>query len=335
MKKEDMNVEGLAREIKNFEGVRRKEAIFNCISFFGNSDMEGCRTIKGFGEDAAVLDIGEEHFILVAMDGIWGKLLDADPWWAGYCSVLVNVNDIAAMGGEPIAMVNLISTSKEKACKKLVKGMRDGVEKFGVPMVGGHVHPDTPYDALGVGIVGIVGKENVIFSDGARAGDKVVIAIDTDGRVYPSFNLAWDNTTKKSPKEIKRQIRTMVEIGERGLATAGKDISNPGTLGTLGMLLEVSGKGAIVDIDKIPRPRGEEVPFEHWLKMYPGTGFVLTVEDEKKGEECIEIFKEAKVEAAIVGEVDNSKKLRITDGKDIATVFDFNREIITGIKPNE
>jgi hypothetical protein len=213
--------------------------------------------------------------------------------------------------------------------------MREGVEKFGVPMVGGHVHPDTPYDALDVGIAGMVNKENVIFSSGARPGDKVVVAMDTDGRIYPSFSLAWDNTTGKTSHEVRKQIATMVEIGEKGLATAAKDISNPGVLGTFGMLLEVSDRGAIVEVDKIPRARSENVPFEHWLKVYPGTGFVLTVENEEKGEECIGIFRAAGIEAAIVGEVDDSKKLKITNGEgtDTATVFDFNREIITGIKP--
>jgi len=123
----------------------------------------------------------------------------------------------------------------------------------------------------------------------------------------------------------------MVKIGEGKLATAGKDISNPGTLGTLGMLLECSGVGALVEPAKIPRPNTEEISFAQWLKMYPGTGFVLTVENDEKGAECIRIFRDAGITASIVGEVDASKKLRITNGKETATVFDLNREIITGI----
>ena len=46
----------------------------------------------------------------------------------------------------------------------------------------------------------------------------------------------------------------MQEIGSRKLVTAGKDISNPGIIGTLGMLLEVSGKGADIDLTQIPKP---------------------------------------------------------------------------------
>ena len=327
-------LESLAEGLRNFEGVKRKRAINDLVKRLGDSDRVGSRTIAGFGEDAAVLKIDNDNFVLLAVDGIWGKLLSADPWWAGYCSVLVNVNDIAAMGGTPLAMVNLTSTQKKDICAELGRGIGDGVKKFGVPMVGGHLHPDTSYNALDVGIIGTVKRDSVIFSNGAKPGDKVLAGIDLDGRIYPSYNLAWDNTTKRSPGEIKRQLDTMVEIGEKKLATAGKDISNPGTLGTLGMLLESSGVGAIVELDKIPRPNVEKMPvgFEHWLKMYPGTGFVLTVENDEKGAECIEIFGDAGIDASIIGEIDNSKKLKITNGAETATVFDLNREIITGIK---
>ena len=330
--KEGEDLDSLAGELRNFEGVKRKRAINDLVKRLGDSDRVGSRTIMGFGEDAAVLKFDDDNFVLLAVDGIWGRLLNADPWWAGYCAVLVNVNDIAAMGGTPLAMVNLTSTQKKDICGELGRGMEDGVKKFGVPMVGGHLHPDTSYDALDVGILGTVKCDSVIFSNGAKPGNKVLAGIDLDGRIYPNYNLAWDNTTKESPAKIKRQLDTMVEIGEKKLATAGKDISNPGTLGTLGMLLESSGVGATVELDKIPRPDAEQIPFEQWLKMYPGTGFVLTVENEEKGVECIKIFRDAGIEASIIGEVDASKKLRITNGDATATVFDLNREIITGIK---
>jgi len=328
----DMNLESLAAELRNFEGVKRKRGIRDLVEILGTADRVGSKTIAGFGEDAAVLRVDDDNFILLAVDGIWGKLLNADPWWAGYCAVLVNVNDIAAMGGTALAMVNLTSTQKRHICAELGRGMQDGVKKFGVPMVGGHLHPDTSYDALDVGIVGTVKRDSVIFSSGAKPGDKIVVAIDLDGRIYPKYNLAWDNTTRKSAAAIKRQLDTMVEIGEKRLATAGKDISNPGTLGTLGMLLESSGVGARVELEKIPRPDTEEVSIAHWLKMYPGTGFVLTVEDAERGAECINIFEDAGITASMVGEIDASKKLMIEDGANKATVFDLSKEIITGIK---
>jgi putative methanogenesis marker protein 2 len=331
--KEEVDLESLADGLRNFEGVKRKRAIDDLVKRLGDSDKVGSRTIAGFGEDAAVLKIDDDNdtYLLLAMDGIWGRLLSVDPWWAGYCAVLVNVNDITAMGGTPLAMVNLTSTQKKDICLELGRGMEDGVKKFGVPMVGGHLHPDTVYDALDVAIIGTVKRDSVIYSNGAKPGDKVVVAIDLNGGVSPTYNLAWDTTTKKSTAEIRKQLGTMVKIGENKLATAGKDISNPGTIGTLGMLLESSGVGALVELAKIPRPSTDKISYDQWLKMYPGAGYVLTVESEAKGAECIGIFREAGIAASLIGEVDTSKKLRITNGEETALVFDFEKEKITGI----
>ncbi|MEA1999031.1 MAG: AIR synthase related protein, partial [Euryarchaeota archaeon] len=204
--KEDL--ESLADGLRNFEGVKRKRAITDIVNRFGDADRVGNRTIEGFGEDAAVLEVDNDNFVLLAVDGIWGKLLNADPWWAGYCAVLVNVADISAMGGTPLAMVNLTSTQEKGICAELGQGMADGVRKFGVPMVGGHLHPDTNYDALDVAIMGTVKRDCVIFSSGAKPGDKVLVAIDLDGAIYPSYNLAWDNTTRRTVAEIKKQLDT-------------------------------------------------------------------------------------------------------------------------------
>ena len=121
------DLEMIANAVREYEGVRRKRAISGIMQFFNDIDMIGGRTVAGFGEDAAVIDVDDEHYMLVAMDGIWGRLLEADPWWAGYCAVLVNVNDIAAMGGTPIAMVNVISTAKREICERLAVGISAGV----------------------------------------------------------------------------------------------------------------------------------------------------------------------------------------------------------------
>lgn len=330
MQEDEIDLERLAESLRDFEGVQRKKPIYDVARLFGDAEYVGGRTVMGFGDDAAVLELDDERYVLLAIDGIWGRLLDADPWWAGYCAVLVNVNDIAAMGGVPVAMVNMAATQSRSICGELIRGMRDGVRKFGVPMVGGHMHPDTPYDSLDVAIVGVVKKGCVLLSNGAKPGDALVVGIDVHGRIYPKFPLAWDSTTLRSAAEVRKQRLCMAEVGEKCLATAAKDISNPGTIGSIGMLLETSDVGGVVDLRAIPR--AESVSLEHWLKMYPGTGFILSTESGNDAEKCIEIFEAADVRAAVVGEVDGSKKLKICNGNDEATVFDFDKEIITGIK---
>jgi len=104
-----LNLEELAERIKTFEGVTRKKQIEDIVSIFEAVRPEYKNAIVDFGDDAAVIDIGGDDVILFAADGIWGRILDASPWWAGYVAVVVNVNDIAAMGGKPLAMVDVAS----------------------------------------------------------------------------------------------------------------------------------------------------------------------------------------------------------------------------------
>ncbi|MEN6294131.1 MAG: methanogenesis marker 2 protein [Methanobacterium sp.] len=324
-----MDLNSLIDSIKNFEGITRKNSINYIANILKDTYNIAGNTILSFGDDASAIEIGNEKLALLAADGMWGKLMEADPRWAGYCSVLVNVNDIAAMGGRPIGMTNVISTKDKKICNEIMEGINEGVKKFGVPMVGGHLHPDTPYNALDVSITGIVNKDDIITSCDANIGDKVIIAIDIDGKLHPQFDLNWDTTTMKSDELVQAQIEVMNKIGSKKLVTAGKDISNPGTLGTLGMLLEASGVGATIELEKIPR--NENVNWEQWLKLYPGSGFVLTAESSNVNR-CIELLEEVNITASVAGEIIEDKKLYVIHEDQKAILFDFQKDKITGVK---
>ncbi len=324
-----MNLNALIDSIRSYDGITRKNFIRGATRILDDTYNIAGRTVLGFGDDASAIDIGNDTLLLMAADGMWGKLMEGDPRWAGYCSVLVNVNDIAAMGGVPMGMTNVISINNEEICNEIMIGIKEGVEKFGVPMVGGHLHPDTPYTALDVSITGIVGKGDVITSCGAKVGDSVIIAIDLDGRQHPSFPLNWDTTTHKTPEMVQLQILVMNLIAKKHLLTAGKDISNPGILGTLGMLLETSEVGATIELEKIPR--NSNVKWEDWLKIYPGSGFVLTAE-EGNVEDCIKMLEEVDITSQVAGRIIEEKKLYLTHYNQKKVVFDFNQEIIMGIK---
>ncbi|MDW7725632.1 MAG: methanogenesis marker 2 protein [Candidatus Methanoperedens sp.] len=323
-----MELHEIAREIREFEGLTRKKSIADIINVFESVRCEYSNCAVDFGDDAAVIDIGGEDYVLFAADGIWGRLISASSWWAGYSSVLVNVNDIAAMGGKPVAMVNILSSDNKETIKELMRGMRDGVAKFGVPMVGGHLHPDTPYTSLSVAIIGTVRKDCVIKSSTARARDCVIAAYDMDGKVGPNSPYSFDTTTMKTPEDVRKKYSVMEEIGRQKLVSSGKDISNPGIIGTLGMLLETSRKGARVDIGKVPVPEGIELI--QWLKIHPATGFIVTSPPENEAG-IIRLFGEAGLTAASIGVIEDTQKLDICSGDECVTLFDFRTDVVTGI----
>ncbi|MBE0520815.1 MAG: methanogenesis marker 2 protein [Candidatus Methanoperedenaceae archaeon] len=323
-----MELHEIAREIREFEGLTRKKSIADIINVFESVRCEYSNCAVDFGDDAAVIDIGGEDYVLFAADGIWGRLISASSWWAGYSSVLVNVNDIAAMGGKPVAMVNILSSDNKETIKELMRGMRDGVAKFGVPMVGGHLHPDTPYTSLSVAIIGTVRKDCVIKSSTARARNCVIVAYDMDGKVGPNSPYSFDTTTMKTPEDVRKKYSVMEEIGRQKLVSSGKDISNPGIIGTLGMLLETSRKGARVDIGKVPVPEGIELI--QWLKIHPATGFIVTSPPENEAG-IIRLFGEAGLTAASIGVIEDTQKLDICSGDECVTLFDFRTDVVTGI----
>lgn len=304
-----LDFENLVKDIQEFKGVSRKSSIDNVINLLSEAYNVSGDVIIDIGDDASAVDIGNNQVILIAADGIWGDIMNVNPYWAGYCSVLVNVNDIAAMGGKPLAMVNIMSINNDEIYEDLLTGIKDGCLKFGVPMVGGHLHPDAECDSVGVAIVGIAQKDKLITSFGAEVGDKVIVAIDLDGKPHEMFSLNWDTTYDKDAQLVRDQITAVQYLAEHDYIKSGKDISNPGILGTLEMLLETSDKGAEVNLLDIPI--NENMSWNDWLKSYPGSGFVFT-STEEKCEFIKEYLAKYSIEANVVGEVTDTNSLYLT-----------------------
>lgn len=307
----------LAAEIREYAGVRRKIYAGKFCRMMG---------VRQFGDDAAVIDAGlEDEYVLFAADGVWETVLEADPKWGGFVSILVNVHDIFAMGGRPLYASDIMSFVTEKDFSLMVEGMREASLKYGVPVVTGHIHPFASQNSISVSMVGVVGKESLIRSNTARPGDEIVVAVDTEGEQHPKLRYNFDST-RKEPEVLRTQLESMVELGRRKLVTAGKDISNAGVVGTVAMMLELSGAGGVIDILALPRPRN--VSLEDWLKTYPGCGFVVTAED---GEEAARVFRKHGLDAEVVGRVDDTRKVKIKAEDQEATVFDFQRESMLGL----
>lgn len=303
-------LETLIEEVKHYPGLTRKKEIKKLLQLQKVSSVQ-------LGDDAAVIPWGDEY-LLLASDGIWSTLI-SDPFWAGYCAVLVNVNDVYGMGGTPVAMVNVLSMKETD--DKILDGIETGCKKFQVPMVGGHVHPDSSTSVA----VSILGKaEKVLTSFDAHPGEYLVLALDLDGKQYKPF-LNWDSTSMKSSEEVLYRLKALNIIADQELATSCKDVSNPGILGTVGMLLETSKVGAHIEVEKIPAP----VDLVQFVKMYPGYGFILTVKEENISN-VTSIFEDRHISVSTIGEITTEKKMVLHYKGERGILFDFEKEIICG-----
>ncbi|MCQ2086127.1 MAG: methanogenesis marker 2 protein, partial [archaeon] len=314
--------------IRTFPGVTRKHTIHEIVKYLPTNSFTNVAANEG--EDAAAIEYGD-NYLLFAADGIMESLLKTNPFYAGYFAVLVNINDIAAMGGKALAMVDVMSMKDEKVCSQILRGMEYAVKKFNVPIVGGHTHPDCQYHAIDISIIGTVPKADIILSSTAECDDDIIFAMDTCGFFPPDLKYAYDTTTNKEDKLVRNQIDAMCEIASKKLVHAAKDISNPGCIGTMGMLLESSGKGGYVNIDKIPVPSGD-VDLIQWILSYQGYGFVLSCSPENS-QEVIDIFKSVECEGAVVGKVNDSQIFSLKTDTEEKILFDFNNDIITGCNP--
>ena len=373
----------LARRLRDAPGVRRKAPIGDIVKeTLPDPDRLARPGLLAVwkGEDAAALDLdqlgrlaletgvsqtsatvpGKGGHLLVATDGIRSDLLERDPYWAGFCSVIVNVNDILAMGGRPLALVQVMAYSDPRQGQAIARGIAAASTAYGVPVVGGHTHPPgesaapkgepgvenevfavkgnavedeqdgcnqpnendeydgyDEYDAEGekeededdvdkdgsgeddgegldetatpiqvvdtlrsrlfqephlcVTALGVAGTR-ILRSDGARADETLMMAIDLRGafKFHPTEDEykkenscgggAFDTIAERSVPELQSLLGLLPLVAQRGLASACKDISNPGLAGTLGMLCETSGVGAILDLEQVPRPECVQGP---------------------------------------------------------------------------
>jgi hypothetical protein len=326
-----INLDQIVNKVRNYEGLLRKqpiEDVFDKLVLHGQPGPQ----LPNFGDDAAVIP-WKEGFLLLAADGIMTRLLINEPYAAGKASVMVTVNDIYSMGGRPLAMVNVLASGDEEHRAKVVEGIKKGCEKLRVPMVGGHLHPDAPEGSpsLAVAILGYANK--LLRSHLAKAGDDLILAVDLKGDKGCRSVVSWDANSKKTPEELIYRLEALPLIAENELAEAAKDVSNAGILGTISIMMENSGKGAIIELDSIPKPVEIELP--DWLVCFQSFGFALSV-PPKYSEAILSLFREREITAAMIGRVVDEPMMTLRNGPESKVLFDFRKDKITGIvyEPN-
>jgi AIR synthase-related protein len=274
------------------------------------------------GDDATALP-WEGGYLLFAAEGMRGEFLEADPWFSGFASVLANVNDIAATGGRPWALVDvLFRGSGDNA--RVFDGIAAASEAYGVPVVGGHTTRVSGVSMLAVAIVGRASR--LISSRTARPGDVLLAAVSLAGTFRGNggnFNAA----TTLPGASLRAQTSVLPALAEAGLVSAGKDISMAGLCGTLLMLIETSGCGAVLDLSRVPAPPNVEVI--RWLTAFPSFGFLLTAEARHVAE-VRSRFEDVGVACEAVGEIVEGSRLDLAYEASRATYWDLASQPLTG-----
>jgi uncharacterized protein len=309
-------IAGDLRASRGFAGKRDIAAVAARLSLSAHS-------IIAVGDDCAAIP-DDDGYLLFAIEGFMNEFVERDAWFAGWCGVMVNISDVAAMGGRPIALVDAIWAAGETAAAPLLDGMRAASQAYGVPIVGGHTNTRTDRSQLSVAILGRA--KSLLTSFDARPGHRLVAAIDLRGR-YREPLANWEAATNAPPARLRADLELLPTLAESKLATAAKDISQGGLVGTTMMLAECSRVGAQIDLTRLPRPDG--VSLEQWLVTFPSYGFVLAVCPENVAR-VVATFGERSIAAADIGEFTDDHRVVIGNSEFAQTIWDFAHEPLMG-----
>jgi len=237
---------------------------------------------------------------------------------------MVNISDVAAMGGRPLAVVNAIWADGAGNAAPVLEGMKAASRAFGVPVVGGHSNIRTDRGQFAVAILGRA--KHLLTSFDAAPGDHLIAAIDLRGRYREPFS-NWEAATDAPAHRLRGDLELLPDIADAALCKAAKDISQGGIIGTAAMLAECSGVGVSIDLAAIPKPDG--IALERWLQTFPSFGYLLSVRPDRVAE-TLARFHARDIAVAAIGEINAGAAVSIHDGDTREIIWDFARHPLIG-----
>ncbi|HEX5087765.1 MAG TPA: AIR synthase related protein [Nocardioides sp.] len=287
--------------------------------------------VHGPGDDGAVVGPpagssplgGDGEHVIACGEALLPAFVAADPYGAGIAAVLANVNDLAAMGAVPQAIVDTIVGSPELA-RETLRGMSDACGWYDVVLAGGHLtlHDGAPaVSAFGVGRAAAV-----LSTTNVAPGQSLIAAACTTGTLRPDF--PFFRSFEERVGRMGGDVRVLASLAGSGACVAAKDVSMAGLVGSLAMLLEWSRLGVTLDLERLPAPVG--LSMQDWLTCFPAYAFLLCAPPGRE-DECLSAFQTRGLEAAVVGVVDESGLLALRSGRSQATVIDLRLREVTGL----
>ncbi|MFY7908206.1 MAG: thiamine-phosphate kinase [Emticicia sp.] len=241
-------------------------------SKFTNKNAE---TIKGIGDDAAVIDVGDKYMLVttdILFEGIHFDLSYTPLRHLGYKAVAVNISDIAAMNGiakQITVTIGLSNRISVEAIDELYEGIKFACESYNVDLIGGDTSASASGFVVSITATGFVDKDKIVYRNGAKPNDILCVTgdlgaayfglqvLEREKQVYlanPSMQPELAEKEYLVGKILKPEARTDIihELNELGVVpTSMIDISD-GLASELLHICTQSGVGAMVFEDKLP-----------------------------------------------------------------------------------
>lgn len=180
-------------------------------------------TVKGAGDDAAILQFGNDEEVLVTtdllMEGIHFDLTYFPLRHLGYKAVVANISDIYAMNGTPKQITVSLALSR-KFCiedvEELYAGMRLACQQYGVDIVGGDTSSSLTGLAISITAIGTAPKGTAVRRNGAKETDLICVTGNL-GAAYMGLQLLEREKIATAGKDIQPDFQGKEYILERQL----------------------------------------------------------------------------------------------------------------------
>lgn len=311
-----MNLSALAQSVRDHPGLRGKRDLAAVASILG-----------GDGDDAAVIPDGDGHLVMAA-EAIWPPFVAAQPRAAGVAGVVTVVNDLAATGARPIALLDCLVAGSREIAGEILAGLRIGADLYGVPVVGGHA---TIEDAVSPGLstFGVGRAIAPLAARNARAGDAVMLAVCLEGETVQGAEGSFFSHLRGPRRDrAGADLALLADAAEAGEAWAARDVSMPGVAGSLVQLCEsAGGLGCAIDLDRLPVPPG--VALGDWILTFPSYAFLLVGHPGALAAR----FGAAGLTCSRLGTLDGTGAVRLRAAGEEQQLWDLSREDLTGLRP--
>jgi selenide,water dikinase len=211
-------------------------------------------------DDAAVYRLTDDIALVLTID-FFTPIVD-DPYDFGRIAAANALSDVYAMGGRPVAAMNVVAFPLERlggdVLRAIMRGGADVAAAAGISVVGGH-SIDDPEPKYGMAVTGVVHPDAMISNAGARPGDALVLT-------KPLGVGAITTARKRGRRDdelLERAVDTMTALNDRASAAARDaqaramtDVTGFGLLGHLHSLARASGVAAEVDAASVPAIAG-------------------------------------------------------------------------------
>ena len=259
------------------------------------------QTLKGVGDDAAVIEAGDKVILLstdILVEGVHFDMVYTPLKHLGYKAAVVNISDIAAMNGVPMQMTVSFAVSSRftvEALDELYAGIRLACERYKVDLVGGDTSSSNKGLLVSVSILGEAKKEEVAYRSGAKLNDLICVTGDLGSAYLGLLLLEREKKVFQANPDmqpelegydymISRQLRPEARTDLRGILkkldvkpTSMIDISDGLASETL-HLCKQSGTGCRIYEDKIPiNPQARELSME--FRIIPSVAALSGGED--------------------------------------------------------